>query len=189
MLSLDYMWLFTSKSFQISFLSHSNHVAGVQKPPLCTDTQILEHFHHCRMQRGGPQFNSWVRKIPWRREWLPTPLFLPGESHGQRSLAGYSPWDDKETDMTEWLTLPLFLDQALTLGNLLASCWSSIQIKTYSVSIFFVSQWGSFSFLSFMFSLEHYFAFITWLTVAGDLEFSLPYPGFQCAFLTEVNHF
>ena len=33
-----------------------------------------------------------VVKIPWRREWLPTPVFLPGESHGQRSLAGYSPW-------------------------------------------------------------------------------------------------
>ena len=38
-----------------------------------------------------PQFNPWVRKIPWRREWLPTPVFLPGESHEQRSLAGYSP--------------------------------------------------------------------------------------------------
>ena len=34
---------------------------------------------------------SWVRKIPWRREWQPTPVFLPGESHGQRSLVGYSP--------------------------------------------------------------------------------------------------
>ena len=40
-----------------------------------------------------------------RREWLPTPVFLPGESHGQRSLAGYSPWGPKESDMTEQLTL------------------------------------------------------------------------------------
>ena len=39
--------------------------------------------------------------IPWRREWLPTPVFLPGEFHGQRSLAGYSPWGHKESDMTE----------------------------------------------------------------------------------------
>ena len=38
------------------------------------------------------QFNPWVRKIPWRRKWLSMPVFLPGESHGQRSLAGYSPW-------------------------------------------------------------------------------------------------
>ena len=43
-------------------------------------------------------------KIPWRTEWLPIPVFLPGESHGQRSLAGYSPWDSKESDMTERLT-------------------------------------------------------------------------------------
>ena len=43
-------------------------------------------------------------KIPWRREWLSTPVFLPGESHGQRSLAGYSPWGHKELDMTEQLT-------------------------------------------------------------------------------------
>ena len=39
----------------------------------------------------------------WRREWLPTPIFSPGEFHGQRSLEGYSPWDHKELDMTEWL--------------------------------------------------------------------------------------
>ena len=34
-------------------------------------------------------FDPWVRKIPWKREWLPTPVFLPGEHHGQRSLVGY----------------------------------------------------------------------------------------------------
>ena len=41
------------------------------------------------------RFDSWVRKILWRREWLPTPVFLPGELYGQRSLAGYSPWVTK----------------------------------------------------------------------------------------------
>ena len=46
-------------------------------------------------------FDPWVRKMPWRRAWQPTPVFLPGESHGKRSLAGYSPWDRKESDMTE----------------------------------------------------------------------------------------
>ena len=45
---------------------------------------------------------SWVGKIPWRREWQPTTVFLPGESHGQ-SLAGYSPWGWKESDTTELL--------------------------------------------------------------------------------------
>ena len=48
--------------------------------------------------------DPWVRKIPWRREWQPTPVFLPGESHGQSSLVGYSPWGHKELDMTERLT-------------------------------------------------------------------------------------
>ena len=40
-------------------------------------------------------FDPWVRKIPWRRKWQPTTVFLPGEFHGQRSLAGYSPWGHK----------------------------------------------------------------------------------------------
>ena len=40
---------------------------------------------------------------PWRRKWPPTPVFLPGESHGQRSLEGCRPWGHRESDMTEWL--------------------------------------------------------------------------------------
>ena len=52
-------------------------------------------------QCGRPRFDLWVGKIPWRRAWQPTPVFLPRESHGQRSLAGYSPWGHKEWDMTE----------------------------------------------------------------------------------------
>ena len=54
---------------------------------------------------GDLGLDSWVRKTPWWREWLPTSLFLPGEFHGKRSLAGYSPWGCKEWDTTEWLTL------------------------------------------------------------------------------------
>ena len=46
---------------------------------------------------------------PWRRKWQPIPIFLPGKSHEQWSLAGYSPWSHKEWDMTEWLTLSLFM--------------------------------------------------------------------------------
>ena len=41
------------------------------------------------------QFYTWAGKIPWRRKWQPTPVFLPEESHGQRSPAGHSPWDHK----------------------------------------------------------------------------------------------
>ena len=47
--------------------------------------------------------DPWVGKIPWRRKWHLTPVFLPGESHGQRSLAAYSPWGHKVSDMT-WLS-------------------------------------------------------------------------------------
>ena len=59
------------------------------------------------LQCRRPRFDPWVGNIPWKREWLPTPVFFPGEFHGQRSLAGYSPWGHKELDMTEWLTLSL----------------------------------------------------------------------------------
>ena len=49
------------------------------------------------------RFNPWVWKIPWRRKWQPTPIFLPGESQGQRSLGIYSSWGRKESDATEQL--------------------------------------------------------------------------------------
>ena len=47
-------------------------------------------------------FNPWVGKIPWRRKWQPAPVFLPGKSHGQRSLVGYSPWGCKDLDTTDY---------------------------------------------------------------------------------------
>ena len=59
------------------------------------------------LQCTRPRFNPWVGKIPWKMEWLVTPVFLPGEFHGQRSLASYSPWGCKELDMTERPTLSL----------------------------------------------------------------------------------
>ena len=50
------------------------------------------------------EFDPWVRKIFWRRAWQPTPVFLPREFHGQRSLEGYSPWGRKELYTTEQLS-------------------------------------------------------------------------------------
>ena len=52
-------------------------------------------------QCGRPGFDPWVGKIPWRRKWQPTPVFLPGQSHGPRSRVGYSSWGLKESDTTE----------------------------------------------------------------------------------------
>ena len=48
-----------------------------------------------QMVKKKKKKSTWIEKIPWRREWQPTLLFLPGESHGMRSLAGYSPWDPR----------------------------------------------------------------------------------------------
>ena len=57
------------------------------KEPTC---QCRRHKRH--------RFDPWVGKIPWRRAWQPTPVFLPGESHGQRRMVGYSSWAHKESD-------------------------------------------------------------------------------------------
>ena len=58
-----------------------------------------ESTRQCRSFR----FNPWVWKSPWKRKWQTTPVFLPGKSHGQRSLVGYGPWGHKELDTTEQL--------------------------------------------------------------------------------------
>ena len=77
----------------------------------------VTHTHSSQTQQGEDQkeakvkedknrtagFNPWVGKTPWRREWHPTPVLVPGESHGGRSLVGYSPWGRKESDTTEQL--------------------------------------------------------------------------------------
>ena len=52
---------------------------------------------------GGPSFNPWFGKIPWRREWQPNPVFLPEKSHGQKSPMGYRPWGCRQLDKTEQL--------------------------------------------------------------------------------------
>ena len=69
----------------------------------------------CRRHR----FDPWVRKLPRRKAWQPTPVFLPGESHGQRSPAGHSPRGSEESDTTERLTLPHLLYPPFKLSRLL----------------------------------------------------------------------
>ena len=62
---------------------------------------MVKNLLQCRR----PGFDTWVEKIPWRREWLPTHIFLPVKPHRQRSLVGYSPWGYKELDVTERLRM------------------------------------------------------------------------------------
>ena len=59
----------------------------------------------CQCRRKRCRFDPWVGKIPWRRAWQSTPVFLPGEAHGQRSLAGYSSWGSKESDRLKRLSM------------------------------------------------------------------------------------
>ena len=66
-----------------------------------------------------PGFDPWVGKIPWRRKWHPTPVFLPGESHGRRSLVGYSPWG--RTRLNNFTSLPAATQHVLATltGNMM----------------------------------------------------------------------
>ena len=103
----------------------SQHVGGCVKGYMFLATVFNTQYSKSTL--------PWVRKIPWRREWQPTPIFLPGESHGQRSLAGYSPWGHRELDTTERLTLSLSfftLQEALacpTSGSLHHLIWAYFQ--------------------------------------------------------------
>ena len=59
-----------------------------------------ESTYQCRRCHWH-RFDPWIRKLQWSRKWQPTPVFLPGKSHGQRSLACYSPWGHTESDMSD----------------------------------------------------------------------------------------
>ena len=69
-------------------------------------------------------FDLWVGKIPWRKAWQPTPIFLLGESHGQKSLADYSPQGRRESDMTE-ATYQAILLLLASLEHMIISQWVS----------------------------------------------------------------
>ena len=73
------------------------------------EVDMTEHLHFTSMVKELPGqcrrhgFDSWVREIPWRRRWQPTPVLLPEKSHGLRSLVGCSPWSRWESDTTKRL--------------------------------------------------------------------------------------
>ena len=82
-----------------------SHGEGIGFPLQYSWASLLDQLVKNRLQCRRPGFSPCVWKIPWRREWLPTPVPLPGKSHGQRSLVGYSPWSPIESDTTERLSL------------------------------------------------------------------------------------
>ena len=77
-------------------------------------------------------FNSLLGKIPWRRKWQPTLVFLPGESHGQRRLAGYSAWGHKKSETAEQLSTA----------------------HTYKVYSYFLSNWSFMPYFVIIFVIE-----------------------------------
>ena len=79
---------------------------GISLLPLRFVTSLVAQMVKNLPAMGRPGFDPWVGKIPWRGKWQPTPLFLPGESHGQRSLAGYSPWNQLQRVTYNWATNP-----------------------------------------------------------------------------------
>ena len=93
------------------------------------------------------KFNPWVRKITCRRKWQPTPVVLPGKSHEQKSLVGYSPWGHKESHMTDIhvaLTLPFGNRMVITdhCGDYTASSFPLCQ-KSYKFMIISVFAFES----------------------------------------------
>ena len=92
-------------------------------------------------------FSPWVRKIPWRRAQQPTPVFLPGESHGQKSLVGYSPWGHRELNMTERLSTAWHiilteknLSKQIQLLSSLSCLFKGIVISTFILTNFIYGE-------------------------------------------------
>ena len=113
------------------------------------------------------RFHTWVRKIPWKRKWQSTPVFLPGESHGQRSLADYSPWDHEEfetTEATEQTCMHLYMYnyyvcsvyivrllltlcvRVLSYVGLFATPWTVARQAPVSIEFYRQEYWGGFPF-------------------------------------------
>ena len=102
-----------------NFLLHSNFSSFLPflRPCYCSDLKAFFYYYvgfpgssevkafACNV--GDPGLIPGWGRFPWRRKWQPTPVFLPGESHGQRSLMGFSPRGRKESDTTERLHLHL----------------------------------------------------------------------------------
>ena len=106
----------------------------------------------CQCRRYG--FNPWVRKIPWRRKWQPTPVFLPGKSHGQRNLAGYSPQGSQKSQTL----LSYTITTKLSLKCIIVTPWSSSELTKRG--------WTTFS--------PHFSNYLLFLFVLSLIDILLP---------------
>ena len=144
-------------TFQCSFhtINH-NILESLPSPslpsPLIFSLSLFTFYtHHLLVIFSYPstwlRFNLCVQQIPWRRKWQPTPVFLPGKFHEQRSLVGYSPWGHKESDTTEWLLFLFFLSTCLSLiffpisVLLLTTDYWRLISSAWSTSFIFPKRW------------------------------------------------
>ena len=124
-------WISNKEHLRLYRLSHF-HLFGV--PPWRLHSGKESACQCRRYKRLG--FDLWIEKIPWRRKWQATPLFLLGKFHGQRSLVGYSPWGCKDSDPTKHAYMwhgnwRLFLPQISMYWN---ECWGSCKSSQWAVS-------------------------------------------------------
>ena len=125
-----FIWNITNIQYCVRFRWYLHSFPG--------GTCVKEPVCKCRRQKRRG-FDPWVEKNPWRRKWQPSLVFLPGESHGQRSLAYYSPWGHKESDTTEWLNNnTAFSDCCLVLWRGLKSRINYLDIWWYNSLIQFL---------------------------------------------------
>ena len=107
-----------------------------------TQLKRLSSSSSSSLQCWRPRFDPWMGKIPWRRKGQPTPAFLPGKPHGQRSLEGYSLWGRKESDTTEQLTLTFPLPFSVPLFDISADPEQSSNspVLTLEIIVAFLSH-------------------------------------------------
>ena len=129
------------------------------------------------------QFNPWVGKIPWRRKWQLTPVFFPGEFHGHRSLAGYSPQGLKEWDTTEQLSLYAWhcLVFNIPAPPSLSTSWSFVIPRPAASSVrssaWMPTSWST-PLSSFSVSSSFFFSFFLFSSSFPLSLFSFPLPFF-----------
>ena len=140
------------------------------------------------LQCGRSRFNPWDGKISWKRKWQPTPVFLPGKSHGRRSLVDYSPWGHKESDTTEWLHFQFFFISNTLIIHMLVYLMSqrSLRLPTFLSIVFslFCSS-AEISAILFSRSLIHSPALVILLLIPSNVFFF-----FHCSYyLVHVSLF
>ena len=123
-------WFLTKLEIGITILGFPGGTGGKESTCQCR-----------RHKRHG--FSPWVGKIPWRRAWQPTSIFLPGEFHGQKSLVAYSPWCHKQLDMTEAAEhahIVILWKQGYFNGDVI-KIWWLVNLAKKSVSLTWRGAW------------------------------------------------